>query len=303
MTTELAGVFNIMATPFNEDGSLDGSSLRRLVDFQIDCGADGLTILGIMGEAQKLLDEEKLSVTSAVIEQAAGRTPIIVGASAGGPEQTLWLALKAAKLGATAVMCAPPTNLRNLDAVYEYYRRVALASPLPIVVQDEPVATGVLMPAAFLARLCNEIPGCAAIKLEDAPTPQKVSQVRALLQGPAPVFGGLGGAQFYYELQRGAAGTMTGFAYTEILAAIYRQHSSGDVAGARARYYHYLPLIAYEAQPQVGLALRKELLRRRGAIATAITRHPAMRPDAAALAELDELTEQLGVRSRAPIPV
>jgi 4-hydroxy-tetrahydrodipicolinate synthase len=292
---KLAGVFNIMATPFDEDGGLDSASLRRLVDFQIECGADGLTILGIMCEAQKLLDEEKLSVTRLMLEQAAGRVPVVVGASAGGPEQTLWLALKAAELGAAAIMCAPPTNLRNLDAVYEYYRRVASASPLPIVVQDEPVATGVLMPAAFLARLCNEIPGCAAIKLEDAPTPQKLSQVRALLQGPVPVFGGLGGAQFYYELQRGAAGTMTGFAYTEILAAIYRQHCNGDVVGARATYYRYLPLIAYEAQPQVGLALRKELLRRRGAIATAVTRHPAMRPDGAALAELEELLLELGL--------
>ena len=294
---DLAGVFNIMATPFHESGDLDCDSLRRLVDFQIYAGAGGLTILGIMGEAQKLLDDEKLTVASTVLDQVSARVPVVVGASAGGPEQTLWLARQTAALGATAIMCAPPTNLRNLDAVYEYYRRVAAESPIPIVVQDEPVATGVLMPAAFLARLCNEISGCDAIKLEDAPTPQKLSQVRALLQHQVPVFGGLGGAQFYYELRRGAAGTMTGFAYTEILTAIYRQHTSGDISGARATYYQYLPLIAYEAQPQVGLALRKELLRRRGAIASSAARHPAMQPDGAALAELDELLHELGLSS------
>ncbi|HVC30386.1 MAG TPA: hypothetical protein VND24_04300, partial [Steroidobacteraceae bacterium] len=166
---------------------------------------------------------------------------------------------------------------------------------LPIVVQDEPVQTGVLMSAAFLARLCDELEGCAAIKLEDAPTPQKVTQVLAQLQRPAPVFGGLGGAQFYYELRRGAAGTMTGFAFTEILVSIYQQHSSGDIDGARATYYRYLPLLAYEAQPQVGLALRKEILRRRGAIASATLRHPAMRPDVAALGELDEILAKLGL--------
>jgi 4-hydroxy-tetrahydrodipicolinate synthase len=124
--------------------------------------------------------------------------------------------------------------------------------------------------------------------------------VLALLQRPAPVFGGLGGAQFYYELRRGAAGTMTGFAFTEILVSIYQEHRSGNLAGARAAYYRYLPLIAYEAQPQVGLALRKEILRRRGAIASAAVRHPAMRPDAAALAELDEILEQLGLSEGMP---
>ena len=266
-----SGVYNIMATPFDEQGVLDLASLRTLVDFQLEAGADGLTILGIMGEAHKLLDEEKLEVIRTVLHQTRGRVPVVVGASAGGPEQTLWLARESASLGATAIMCAPPTNLRNLDAVYEYYRRVAAGSDIPIVVQDEPVATGVLMSAAFLARLCNEIEGCDAIKLEDAPTPQKVSQVRSLLGREVPIFGGLGGAQFYYELQRGAAGTMTGFAFTEILAQIYRSHRDGDIGAARSTFYRFLPLIAYEAQPQVGLALRKELLKRRGAIACAVT--------------------------------
>jgi 4-hydroxy-tetrahydrodipicolinate synthase len=297
----LAGVFNIMATPFDATGGLDLSSLRRLVDFQLAAGADGLTILGIMGEAQKLLDEEKARVVQTTLDQVAGRVPVVVGASAGGPEQTAWLADIAATSGASAIMCAPPTNLRNLDAVFEYYRRVATESRLPIVVQDEPVATGVLMPAAFLARLCDEIDGCAAIKLEEAPTPQKITQVAGHARNPVPIFGGLGGAQFYYELRRGAAGTMTGFAFTEILAAVYRRHRSGNTEGARGIFFRYLPLIAYEAQLQVGLALRKELLCRRGAIATPYARHPAMKADTAALLELDELLLTMGLSEGPPI--
>jgi 4-hydroxy-tetrahydrodipicolinate synthase len=137
------------------------------------------------------------------------------------------------------------------------------------------------------------LPGCAAIKLEDAPTPPKISQVRALLMRDVPIFGGLGGAQFYYELRRGAAGTMTGFAFTEVLVAIYRHYAEGDVEGARRIYLRYLPLLSYEAQPQIGLALRKELLRRRGAIASAAVRQPAMRLDADAYAELDEVLNDL----------
>ena len=295
-----AGVYNIMATPFDEQGGLDLAGLRRLVDFQLAAGADGLTILGIMGEAHKLVDDERLRIMRATLEQVAGRRPVVVGASAGGPDATIWLARQAEAIGAAAVMCAPPTNLRNLDAVFAYYRAVADALTIPVVVQDEPVHTGVSMPASFLARLCNEIDGCAAIKLEDAPTPPKISHVRALLQRDVPIFGGLGGAQFYYELRRGAAGTMTGFAYTEILVAIYRRHAAGDGEAARAIYHRYLPLIVYEAQPQIGLALRKELLRRRGAISSAAIRQPAMRLDEPALAELDELLGELDLAEHPP---
>src|SRR5215208_6931175 len=297
-----AGVYNIMATPFHEDSALDLESLRRLVDFQIDAGADGLTVLGIMGEAHKLVDEERLAVVRATVERAAGRVPVVVGASAGGPDAAIWLGRRAQDLGATAVMCAPPTNLRNLDAVFAYYRAVADALAIPVVAPDAPVQTGMLMPADFLARLCDEIEGCAAIKLEDAPTPPKISRVRALLRRDVPVLGGLGGAQFYYELRRGAAGTMTGFSYTEALVAIHRRFAGGDVDGARAVYLRYLPLLAYEAQPQVGLALRKELLRRRGAIATATVRQPAMRLDDAARDELDELLRVVGLADGAAVP-
>jgi len=290
-----AGVYNIMATPFNEQGALDLASLRTLVDFQIAAGADGLTILGIMGEAHKLVDEERLAVLETVIDQVAGRCPVVVGASAGGPDAAVWLARKAEAAGAAGVMCAPPTNLRNLDAVLSYYRAIAGAVSIPIVVQDEPVQTGVQLPAAFLARLCNELPGCAAIKLEDAPTPPKITRVRALLRQETPIFGGLGGAQFYYELRRGASGTMTGFAFTEVLVAIQRRHTTGDDEGARRLYFRYLPLLSYEAQPQIGLALRKELLRRRGAIACAAVRQPAMRLDDHALAELEQILAEVNL--------
>jgi 4-hydroxy-tetrahydrodipicolinate synthase len=294
------GVYNIMATPFDDDGALDLESLRRLVDVQLAAGAAGLVILGIMGEAHKLTDGERLAVMRAALAHAAGRCPVIAGISAAGPDASIMLGREAARLGAAGVMLMPPTNLRNLDSVFACYRAVADALSLPIVVQDEPVQSGVVMPVSFLARLCDEIERCAAIKLEDAPTPPKISALRAQLRREVPIFGGLGGAQFYYELRRGAAGTMTGFAYTEALVAIHARHAAGDDAGARALYERYLPLLTYEAQPGIGLALRKELLRRRGAIATAAVRQPAMRLDAAAHAELDELLAGLDVGEGPP---
>lgn len=294
------GVFNIMATPFAASGAVDVEALQSLTAFQIAAGADGLTILGIMGEAYKLRDDEQLLVLRTVMETVAGRVPVVVGASGGGPDGSLWMARHAAGVGAAAVLCAPPVNLRNLDAVFGYYRAVAEGSPLPVVVQDEPVQTAVVMPPSFLARLCNELPGCVAIKLEEAPTPAKISRVRALLMRELPIFGGLGGAQFYYELCRGAAGTMTGFSYTEILVAIHRRFQAGDRDGARAVYLRYLPLLTYEAQPGIGLAIRKELLRRRGAIPSAAIRMPGTPLDPEAMAEIDELLGLLGLGGDAP---
>src|SRR5262249_4282463 len=123
----LSGVYNIMATPFDEQGALDEASLRRLVEFQLGTGADGLTILGIMGEAHKLLDEERLTVMHTALKQVAGRRPVVVGVSAGGPDAAIWLGRQAAALGAAAVMCAPPTNMRNLDSVFAFYRTLSEA--------------------------------------------------------------------------------------------------------------------------------------------------------------------------------
>jgi 4-hydroxy-tetrahydrodipicolinate synthase len=300
---ELSGVYNIMATPFDDQSAIDEDGLRSLTEFQISAGAQGLTLLGIMGEAHKLLDEERLLVTRTVIEQVKGRIPVVVGVSSGGVDSAIWLSKQAQSLGAAGVMSAPPANLRNLDAVFEHFRRLSQAIEIPVIVQDEPIFTGVEMPAAFLARLCNELDGCRAIKLEDAPTPPKITQVRSRLDHEVPIFGGLGGAQFYYELQRGACGTMTGFAFTEILVAIHRHFADGDETGARDIFFRYLPLIAYEAQPKVSLALRKELLRRRGAIRSAALRHPGVLLDKQAQEELDELLAILSLEPSAAIAV
>ncbi len=283
------GVYNIMATPFTAQGEIDEGSLRRLVDFIIGCGVHGLTILGILGEFHKLSEAERDRVTRIVLEQAVGRVPVIVGVTHTGTDVAVALARSAVQAGAAGVMAAPPTNLKNLDAVAVYYCRIAAAIDAPLVLQDEPVSSGVVQPAAFLARVAAEIDTARSIKLEEAPTPPKISQLLQIAACPLQIFGGLGGVYFLNELDRGAAGTMTGFAFPEVLLAVYRLHQAGDREGARDLFYKYLPLISYEGQAGIGLALRKEILRRRGAIAGATLRHPAMGIDPPTQAELDAL--------------
>jgi 4-hydroxy-tetrahydrodipicolinate synthase len=283
--TLINGVFNILATPFTEQGLVDEESLRSLVEFQLKAGAVGLTILGIMGEVSKLADAERDLITRVVIAQVNGRVPVIVNTTHTGTRVVIETAHRAAELGASGIMVAPPTNLRNLDAVVDFYRTVSESVSIPIVVQDEPVTTGVIMPASLLANL-----GLNLIKLEEAPVPIKISRI--LEKNPeARIYGGLGGVYFLQELERGAVGTMTGFAYTEILVSIYKDFSEGRREQAAAAFYKYLPLISYEGQIGVGLAIRKEILRRRGAIRCSDIRSPGMKLDRTAHDEISRVLE------------
>jgi 4-hydroxy-tetrahydrodipicolinate synthase len=292
---EFKGIFAIMSTPFDQEGQVDVDSIQTLVEFNIEKGVHGLTILGILGEANKLNEQERETIIGVVIDQVAGRIPVVVGTSAGGTDLTQYYSKRAVELGADGIMVAPPTNVKNLDAVYEYYRRVAAAVSVAVVVQDEPNFSGVLMPPDFLVRVCKEIPNCAYIKLEEAPTPQKLSRTKALLKNNVGIFGGLGGVYFLEEMVRGASGTMTGFAFPEILVDIYNQFQNNDLDKARSIFYEASPLIRYEGQIGIGLAIRKEILKKRGAILHSSLRHPGPSLDQAHLDELDILLEYMGV--------
>ncbi|CAN5549673.1 dihydrodipicolinate synthase family protein [soil metagenome] len=287
----MKGVFNILMTPFDEQGAVDFASLTALVDFQLQAGVAGLTIVAILGEGQKLTDDEWNAVVSAVLKQVDGRIPVVVTVSHNSTRIAVERAKWSANLGATAVMAAPPTNLRNLDSVADFYRVLGSGSPVPIVVQDEPASTGVIMPASFLAST-----GHPLIKLEEPPVPQKISRI--LERNPdAQIFGGLGGQYFLEELERGAVGTMTGFALTEILVSIYNDFTAGKHDQARDTFYKYIPLIRYEGQLGVGLAIRKEILNRRGVIKCAEVRSPGVRLDEQGKSEVARLLAYLNVET------
>ena len=182
----------------------------------------------------------------------------------------------------------------NEDSLFNYYNDVAKEVDIPIVIQDEPVTYGVHMSPALISRL-SSIEGVEYVKLEDAPTPPKITTIRNLIGDKLGIFGGLGGLYVYEELSRGACGVMTGFAYPEVLVKIYEDFSNGKRDAARDLFYRALPLIRYEAQPLVSLAIRKEVLRRRGAIKTAVVRDPATKIDPESLKELDELMARVSV--------
>jgi 4-hydroxy-tetrahydrodipicolinate synthase len=293
-----SGIFHVMATPFTDGGDLDVGGLPRLVESALATGIAGITVLGIAGEAHRLTDDERRRVVEGVVKEVRGRVPVAVGVSASGTHLATSFTRMAQENGADALMVAPPAGLKNLDAVSDYFLAVADAARIPLVLQDEPVTTQVTMPAAFVARLCSEIPRIEAVKLEEAPTLPKITRLRELCSEGVAIFGGLGGVYFFEELSRGADGAMTGFPYPEALRAIRDAFVAGRRDEARGLFYRWLPLIRYESQPGstpgTAIGIRKEILRRRGWIASARVRPPAPLLDEGTLSELAEIMRAVG---------
>ncbi len=295
----LRGVCTIALTPFTDEGDVDLVGIDSLTDYYLGSGVHGLTILGIMGEAHKLSDAERQAVMGRYLSAAASGVPVIVGCSAMATRVAIERAREAEEAGAAAVMVAPPNNVNSLDLVFEHFRRVAEAVSVPVVVQDEPVNTGVVMPAPFIAQVVNKIEGCRYVKLEEAPTTIKISSLIHRIEDEekrSGIFGGLGGMYFYEELARGATGIMTGFAYQEALARTYELFTEGGKREAQEYFFRYLPLIRFEAQLGVGgVGIRKEVFKMRGVISSSHVRFPAPALDEETLRELKELVGLLGL--------
>jgi len=293
----LKGVYAILPTPFDEDRRLDLASLKTLIDFELEVGVHGVTLLGVLGEVMRLSDVEKQEILKFVVNQVNGRVPVVAGSGSNGTDLAIMYSKEAAEAGVTAIMVAPPRLLKpSDDLIFNYYRDIAREVDLPIVIQDEPTTYGVHMSPSLIARL-STIERVDYVKLEDAPTPFKITMIRNLIRDRLGIFGGLGGQYFYEELLRGGCGIMTGFAYPEILLRIYENFSAGRREISRALFYSALPLIRYEAQPVVSLAIRKEILRRRGLIKSAVLREPAARLDSESLDEIDELVKLVEQRA------
>lgn len=268
------GVIPILATPFHDDESLDLDSLARIIRFNATAGVDGITILGLLGESNRLTDQDRAAVISTAIKAAAG-LPVIVGTSHTGTQATIELSQQALSLGATALMITASAQPTPSDkAVFDYFTRIAAKISAPIVLQDHPAITGVHMPGDLILRLVREIPSIVSIKAESLPSPQKIAALKAGMASgrTASILTGLGGLYGYFDLERGSDGFNTGFAFPEILLAIVKEFRTGNRDAALRLYTKYLPLLVFEQQP--GVAIRKEILRRRGLVASNRVRHP-----------------------------
>jgi 4-hydroxy-tetrahydrodipicolinate synthase len=298
LTEQAKGVFIIAATPFTDEGAFDLQSLDTLTDFYLGCGVHGFTLLGMMGEGPKLTSEESLSVVNRVIGRAQGRQ-VIVGVSHAGLENVRRLSHEVMVAGASGVMVAPPPGLKGDDGLYNYFAQVfkALGPDIPVVYQDYPQTTGVYLAPPVFERMVDDFKQLVMLKHEDAPGLAKLTRVREGEKKPGrrrvSILVGNGGLYLPQEMRRGADGAMTGFAWPEMLVQVYELFAAGKTEEAEDLFDIYLPLVRHEQQPAIGLALRKEVLFRRGAIKSPRQRAPGSSLTATDRAELDGLMQRL----------
>ncbi len=286
------GVFPILATPFDEHENIDLESFARLVRFIGGLDVDGITILGVLGEANRLLDREREALIGAAVA-AAGAVPVIVGTSHSGTRAARELSQMAQQLGAKAVMVTPHAEpVPNDDRIVDYYRTIAEGISIPIVAQDHPASTQVHMSVALLLRIIREVPRVASIKQEAVPTAPKIRALAAgMKERKLPLLTGLGALYGLFDLEAGSSGFNTGFAFPEALTAMVRAAHAADWKKVREIYTRFLPLIVFEQQP--GVAIRKEILRLRGALGSASVRHPGASLPPATANQLRKLLDHL----------
>ena len=296
---EARGVYVITVTPFHEDGSLDLGSIDRMVDAYLDQGATGLTVLGMMGEAPKLTLEEARRFVRHLLKRVDGRIPVVVGVSSPGFAQMQELTHAVMDDGAGGVMIAPPGSLKTDDQIVNYYHQAAeMIGETPFVLQDFPLVTGVQMSVRTIARIVRDTPTCVCLKHEDWPGLDKITALRrdGVLDRRISILCGNGGLFLPEEMARGADGAMTGFCYSEMMVDVVRHMEAGDTDRAQDVFDAYLPLMRYEQQPGLGLAVRKYVLAKRGLIASPALRCPGAPLNATSRAEVDRLLLRQEVR-------
>jgi 4-hydroxy-tetrahydrodipicolinate synthase len=293
-----SGLFPIAPTPFHPDGRLDEGSIDTLVERYLEAGANGVTVLGIMGEAPKLEPDESLQIAARFIDRM-GKLPVIIGVSAPGFAAMRSLARSVMDRGAAGVMIAPTPALRTDDQITGYYRQAteAIGADIPFVIQDYPLTLTVQMTPKVIRQIIQENPSCVMLKHEDWPGLEKISALRGFQKDgslrPISILTGNGGLFLDFEMERGVDGAMTGYAFPEMLGGVVKLQKEGKRDEAHNLFDAPLPLVRYEQQQGVGLAVRKYVLMRRGFIASDAQRKPAAALSAAARAEVDYLLTRL----------
>lgn len=302
LNEQAKGVYIIAATPFFDDDRIDFESIDRLTDFYLEKGVSGITILGMMGEAQKLSPEESKAVMDRVIARVDGRVPVVVGVSNRDMEKLTALANLAMKSGAAGVMVAPYDEQDSDQKIYDYFVAVdkAMGSKIPFIYQDFPLATKAPISVECLMKIIRDVPQVVMLKHEDWPGLEKLSALRTRSEKEGlrriSILCGNGGLYLPQELGRGADGAMTGFAYPEMLVGVCEKYAVGDIDGAEDLFDLYLPVIKHEQQPGYGLAVRKETLHRRGVMTSSKVRNPGQQMSEADHKDLDRLLTRLDKR-------
>jgi 2-keto-3-deoxy-L-arabinonate dehydratase len=290
----LHGCIPILVTPFAEDGSLDLESLEREIDWVLAEGASGVACVAIASEGYKLTETERDAVITTTVRRIGGRLPVVASADGPGEEPAIDRARRAAALGADALMVLPSYFVKpGPDALVSYYDRIAEASSLPIMLQDAPQLTGVSMSPVLWSRMSGETPGLRYIKAEGTPQGPAISETLRLCGDRLGVFCGWGGLSLLDALERGAAGNMPAPNFTRFFADVQRLWESGDRKRAGQLFDRGVPFVMWSMQSiDYSVTAAKVELHRRGIIASARLRQPALVLDAIARGQLSRFIDR-----------
>jgi 4-hydroxy-tetrahydrodipicolinate synthase len=293
-----SGVFPIAPTPFHPDGRLDDASVDTLIDGYLKAGSNGVTVLGIMGEAPKLEPSESIAIADRFIK-GFGKLPVIVGVSSPGFAAMRALSREVMEKGAAGVMIAPVPSLRTDDQIIGYYRQAieAIGSDTPFVIQDYPLTLSVQMTPKVIRTIVQEHASCVMLKHEDWPGLEKISILRGFQADgsmkPISILTGNGGLFLDFEMERGVDGAMTGYAFPDMLVELVKLQKAGKRDEAHDLFDAHLPLLRYEQQQGVGLAVRKYVMMKRGFIASDAQRKPGSALSVKAKEEVDYMLARL----------
>ncbi|MEO8360157.1 MAG: dihydrodipicolinate synthase family protein [Vicinamibacteria bacterium] len=290
----LSGIIPIAVTPFHEDGAIDIPGQRRVIRFLIDSGAHGIGLFGNASEGYTLKEDERMTLMKAIVEENNGAVPLVASSGHTGTDVAVAMSREIEAMGASALMVLPPYYLKpDAEGVVHYYSAISAAVKIPIMVQDAPLLTQVPMGPDLLARMGRDIENVRLVKVEAPPTPSKISRLKQVAGDSLTLLGGLNGQFLLEELGRGSVGTMPGSDMTEAFVRIWTAWQKGDKATAATEFARHLPLIRYELQPGMGVAVMKQNLKDAGIIESARVRHPTRGLDAVDIAEVRELRASL----------
>lgn len=269
----LAGIYQILQTPFDDGGAIDWESFAKQIEFCMAAGVHGLVTPALASEFFTLSDAERHQVVEFASDAIAGRAPFIVGVQGLNQRIALEFAEHACKHDATALMAMPPylRKASKLD-LREYYRALAQFER-PLIIQNAPAPIGTPLSPRELVELLAIEDNILYIKEETNPILQHISQIIALDSGNcAGVFGGANGSYLVDELKRGACGNMPAGGLVDVQVQIYNLYRAGDIERAERLSYRLLPLLNYATV--YGVSFHKYLMWRRGVLNTPFVRDP-----------------------------
>lgn len=269
----LAGIFQILHTPFADDGAIDWDSYARQVDYCLAAGVHGLVVPALASEFFTLSDAERLAVVAFAAQRVAGRVPLVAGVQGLTLPIALDFARHACEHQASALMAMPP-YLRKAPAaeVRAYYRQLAQFDRA-VIIQNAPPPIGTPLSPADLTALLAAEPQIQYIKEETPPILQRINRLLALDDGSCGgIFGGANGIYLIDELRRGACGNMPAGGVVDVQVQIYEHYRAGRIEQAEAISFRLLPLLSYAVM--YGVAFHKYILWRRGVFASPYVRDP-----------------------------